>query len=81
METQYTSLIERYFDEELSSKEKAHVEELKKTNSNFMHEFELFEKAHKVVNLVAIGNLKEDIRSIHKGMDNSPKSKVRSSAG
>ena len=46
METKYTALIERYFDNELSPEEIAQVVKLNETEVDFQKEFELFEKAN-----------------------------------
>lgn len=72
METAHTQLIERYFDELLSPEEIDKVEKLKSLDSNFLQEFELFEKAHKAIKLSTVIDLKSEIRGIHEKMD-SPK--------
>jgi len=71
METKYTSLIERYFDQLLSPEEVDKVEQLKKTDSDFLQEFELFEKAHQALKLSTIIDLKAEIKGIHQKMDSS----------
>lgn len=73
METKYTSLIERYFDQLLSPEEIVEVERLKKTDLNFQQEFKLFEKSHQAIKLAAIISLKEEIKEIHQKMDTSTK--------
>ena len=71
MKTNYTELIERYFDNQLSSEEVELVEQLKKVDSDFQEEFKLFEKSHQVVKLSTLLDLKEDIKSVHKQIDES----------
>ena len=74
METKFTTLIERYFDELLSPEDIRKVEQLKNTDSDFLKEFELFEKSHQAIKLSTIINLKAEIKEIHKRMDGSAKS-------
>lgn len=64
METQYTTLIERYFDEQLSQTEIAEYNQLLESNEDFQKEVELFEKAHQVVRLKHISDMKERVRNI-----------------
>ncbi|MBL4708771.1 MAG: tetratricopeptide repeat protein [Flavobacteriales bacterium] len=73
MNTNYTTLIERYFDQLLSSEEMIEFEQLKKTDLDFLQEFELFEKSHQVIKLSTIIELKAEIRDIHQKMDTSAK--------
>jgi len=73
METEYTSLIERYFDNLLSPEEMTRVEQLRKTDLNFQEEFELFEKAHQAIKFSTIIDLKAEIKGIHQGMNDSSK--------
>jgi TolA-binding protein len=62
METKYTTLIERYFDKELSPEEIAQVAKFRERDVDFQKEFELFEKANKVISLLTISDLKEEIK-------------------
>ncbi len=74
MDTQYTTLIERYFDQLLSPEEELRFEQLKKTDPDFQAEFELFEKSHQALKLATIVHLKEEIKELH---DNLPTSSNR----
>lgn len=74
METKYTTLIERYFDQLLSPEEIAEIEQLKKTDSDFLQEFELFKKTYQAVELSTVINLKAEIKGIHQKMDSPTKS-------
>lgn len=67
METQYTTLIERYFDEQLTPSEIAEYNQLLETNEDFQKEVELFEKAHHVIKLKHISDIKDRVQSIRKG--------------
>lgn len=69
MDTKYTTLIERYFDQQLSPEEKVEVEQLRATDLDFQEEFELFEKANQAVQLATAINLKEEIKDIHDSME------------
>jgi len=71
METKHTLLIERYFDQLLSPEEMAKVEQLKKTDSDFLQEFELFRKTYQALKLSTIIDLKADIKEIHQRMGSS----------
>ncbi len=70
MESEYTTLIERYFDQRLLPLEHELVQDLLANNAEFKSEFELFEKANKAIELQALSDLKEQIR----GMDKNQKS-------
>ena len=75
METKYTPLIERYFDEELTSEEISEVQRLNETDVDFQKEFQLFEKANKAIKLLTIKDLKEEIKEIRQEIkaSNQPK--------
>ena len=62
--TPHTTLIERFFDKQLSATEIAEVAILRKTNAAFEQEYLLFEKAHKVARLYTISRLKEQVRAV-----------------
>lgn len=74
METQYTTFIERYFDEDLTSVELIQYQELLETNLDFQKEVELFEKALKAIRLKHISDLKDRVQSIRNKKINSSKS-------
>jgi TolA-binding protein len=74
METKYTALIERYFDNELSPEEIAQVVKLNETEVDFQKEFELFEKANEAIKLLTLSDLKEDIKVLReKQTENTPR--------
>ena len=64
MDTQYTPLIERFFDGELSPTEVKQYEELLETNEEFQKEVDLFEKAIKLLRLKNISDLKDSVQRI-----------------
>ncbi len=66
MDTEYTRLIERFFDQTLSTKEVDRVHQLLKTNDDFKQEFERFEQSHKIVDLFAQSELKRTIAKMDK---------------
>jgi len=74
METQYTTLIERYFDEDLSPAELSEYQELLETNEDFQKEVALFEKAHHVIKLKHISDMKDRVQSIRQKQTTTAKS-------
>lgn len=64
MDSEYTALIERYFDNLLLPNEEKLVADLLANNSDFKLEFQLFEKANKAVELQALSELKNTIKKM-----------------
>jgi TolA-binding protein len=76
METSYTTFIERYYNGKLSPDELIQFNKLKSENEDFIKELELFESAQFIVELSALQELKEKVKSLDKA--NQPTHSLKS---